>query len=89
MSNMKEQDLISWADDDNIKKLSENEKIYYSDFISKISRFGLNQERVILLTEKHLYYLKNKSINLKIPYSDIFGITLSKTTNEFILHFKK
>ena len=88
MSNMKDYDLLSWADESNIKKLIENEKIYYSDFISKISRFGLNQERIILLTEKNLYYMKNKSINLKIPYSQILGITLSKTSNEFILHFK-
>ena len=89
MSTIKEYDLLSWAEDDNIKKLINNEKIYYSDFISKISRFGLNQDRIILLTDKNLYYMKNKSINLTIPYEEILGITLSKTTNEFILHIKK
>ena len=88
MSNLKEYDLLSWADDDNIKKLINNEKIYYSDFISKISRFGLNQERIILITDKNFYYMKSKSINRKIPYEDIVGISFSKSSNEFILHYK-
>ena len=89
MSTIKEYDLLSWTEDDNIKQLINNEKIYYSDFISKISRFGLHQDRIILLTDKNLYYMKNKSIHLKIPYEEILGVTLSKSSNEFILHVKK
>ena len=30
--------------------------------------------------------MKNKSINLKLSYQQILGITLSKSSNEFILH---
>ena len=86
MEKIKDYDLLSWADDNDIKKLINEEKIYYSDFVSKISRFGLNQERIILLTDKNLYYLKSKSLNQKIPYSGIIGITFSKSTNEFIIH---
>ena len=33
--------------------------------------------------------MKNKSIHLKIPYEEILGVTLSKSSNEFILHVKK
>ena len=86
MGNIKDYDLLGWAEDKDIKNIIGDEKIYYSDFISKISHFGLNQERIILLTDKNLYYMKNKSINLKLSYQQILGITLSKSSNEFIVH---
>jgi len=88
MNNIKEYDLLSWADDKDIKKLINDEKIYYSDFISKFSSFGLKQERIILLTDKNFYYMKNKSLSCKILYQSILGITISKALNEFILHYK-
>ena len=86
MGNIKDYDLLGWSDDPDIKKLINNEKIYYSDFISKISHFGLSQERIILLTEKNIYYLKSKVLKFKISYSEILGITISKLSNEFIFH---
>ena len=89
MINLKEYDLINWAEDKEIKKLIGDERIYYSDFISKISRFGLNQDRIILLTDKHFYYLKSKTLHLKIEYPEIIGITSSKSSNEFIIHLNK
>ena len=88
MNNIKEYDLLSWADDKDIKKLINDEKIYYSDFISKFSSFGLKQERIILLTDKNFYYMKNKSLSCKILYQSILGINISKALNEFILHYK-
>ena len=86
MSEIKEYDLLSWAEDKEIKNIIKDEKIFYSDFISKISLFGLHNERIILLTDKNLYNMKNKSLNRKVPFSEIIGITMSKTSNEFILH---
>ena len=86
MGNIKDYDLLGWADDKDIKSIIGDEKIYYSDFISKITTFRLNQERIILLTDKNLYYMKNKFLNLKIPYQQIIGVTISKTSNEFIFH---
>ena len=86
MSGIKEYDLLSWAEDKDIQKVINGEKLYYSDFISKISRFGLNNERIILLTDKNLYNMKNKSLNRKISYPEIIGVTISKTSNEFIIH---
>ena len=84
--NIKEYDFLGYGDDKDIKKLIKDEEILYCDFISKISRFGLNQERIILLTDKNLYYLKNKSPIFVISYPQLLGITISKTTNEFIFH---
>ena len=86
MGNIKDYDLLGWSDDKEIKNMIGGEKIYYSDFIYKITVFGLNQERVILLTDKNLYYMKNKSLILKIPYNQLIGITFSKSANDFILH---
>ena len=89
MSNIQEYDLLSWAENEEIKKMINNEKIYYSDFISKISSFGLKVERIILLTDKNIYYMKGKSIACKFTYMEIIGITISKSSCEFILHLKK
>ena len=86
MNNIKEYDLLSWADDKDIKKAINDEKIYYSDFVYKFSSFGLKQERIILLTENNFYYMKNKTISNKILYKDILGITISKSSEEFIIH---
>ena len=41
MNNIKEYDLLSWADDKDIKKLINDEKIYYSDFIYKFSSLSV------------------------------------------------
>jgi len=86
MSGIKEYDLLNWAEDKDIQKVINGEKLYYSDFIFKISRFGLNNERIILLTDKNLYNMKNKSLNRKISYPEIIGVTISKASNEFIIH---
>ena len=84
--NVKEYDFLGYADDKDIQKLIKDEEVLYCDFISKISRFGLNQERIILLTDKNIYYLKSKSPTFVITYLQLIGITLSKTTSEFIFH---
>ena len=86
MTNIQEYDLLSWAENAEIKKMTNNEKIYYSDFISKINSFGLKLERIILLTDKKIYYLKGKSISHTFNYKDIIGITISKSSSEFIFH---
>ena len=84
--NIKEYDFLGYADDKDIKKLIKDEEVLYCDFISKISRFGLNQERIILLTDKNLYYIKSKNPIFVITYNQLLGITMSKTTSEFIFH---
>ncbi len=83
---IKEYDFLDYSNDADIKKLINDEKILYCDFVSKISRFGLNQERIILLTDKNIYYLKSKSPTFTINYPQLLGVTLSKTSTEFIFH---
>ena len=84
--NIKEYDFLGYADDKDIQKLIKDEHILYCDFISKVSRFGLNKERIILLTNNNIYYLKSKSPIFTITYAQLLGVTLSKTTTEFIFH---
>jgi serum/glucocorticoid-regulated kinase 2 len=88
MNNIKEYDLLSWADDKDIKKVINDEKIFYSDFVHKFSSFGLKQERIIVLTENNFYFMKNKTIASKTLYKDILGVTISKSSDEFIIHIK-
>ena len=88
MNNIKEYDLLSWADDKDIKKVINDEKIFYSDFVHKFSSFGLKQERIIVLTENNFYFMKNKTIASKTLYRDILGVTISKSSDEFIIHIK-
>ena len=83
MNNIKEYDLLSWADNKDIKKIIPDEKTYYSDFLYKFSSFGLKQERIIILTENNFYYMNNKKITSKTPYIDILGITISKTNKKY------
>ena len=45
--NIKEYDFLGYAEDKDIQKLIKDEQILYCDFISKVSRFGLNKERII------------------------------------------
>ena len=84
--NIKEYDFLGYEEDKDIQKLIKSEKILYCDFITKITRFGLNQERIILLTNNNLYYIKSKSPTFTITYPQLIGVTLSKTTTEFIFH---
>ena len=86
MDKIKIIDSLKFTQDDDIKKLIQDEKIYYSDLITKINHYGMNQERSIMLTNKALYNMKKKTLKRKILYNEILGITYSKLTFEFIVH---
>ena len=53
-------DLLNFGEDKEIKKIIGDEKIYYSDYISKINHYGMTQERILLVTDHALYNLKKK-----------------------------
>jgi hypothetical protein len=46
----------------------------------------MSQERNILITNKAVYNLKNKELKRRIEISSLKGITVTKTTEEFVLH---
>ena len=79
-------DLLNINEDNEILKLLKNEKVYYSDVITKINHYGLSQERSIILTDTALYNMKKKDMKRRIPYKEILGISFSNISNEFVVH---
>ena len=79
-------DLLNIKEDNMILDVLKNEKVYYSNVITKINHYGLSQERSIILTDVALYNMKKKELKRRIPYKEILGITLSNITNEFVIH---
>ena len=79
-------DFLNVKEDNQILNLLKNEKVYYSDVITKINHYGLSQERSIILTDTALYNMKKKEMKRRIPYKEILGISYSNISNEFVIH---
>jgi len=79
-------DLLNINEDNQILSLLKNEKVYYSDVITKINKYSLSQERSIILTNVALYNMKKKELKRRIPYKEILGISYSNISNEFVIH---
>ena len=73
--------------------LDDDEELFYSCDISKYNRYGFQQDRILLITNKHLITLDfgSYSYNLhrKAPVHLIEAFTTSKkpTTTEIVIHF--
>jgi hypothetical protein len=85
-TNKNEYDYLNCNDSPEIKNIIKNEIILFSDKILKINRFGFNQERNIIITNCAIYNIKKKELKRKIPLNVILGITISKISEEFIIH---
>ena len=64
METSKVRDYLKFAGEKSLEKLIGNEKLLFTDKINKINRYGLTQERNILITDQAIYNLKKKG-NLK------------------------
>lgn len=53
-------DHLNFKNDSDILKQIKDEKLLLSDKIIKVNRFGLSQERNIVITNKSIYNLKKK-----------------------------
>ena len=54
-------DHLNFRNDKNIIQIIGNDELLLSDKIIKINRYGLSQERNILVTNQNIYNLKKKS----------------------------
>jgi hypothetical protein len=54
-------DHLNFKNDSDILKQIKDEILLLSDKIIKVNRFGLSQERNIVITNKSIYNLKKKS----------------------------
>ena len=80
--------LNLWKDRAMKKNIIREEIIQFSDKISKINKYGFKQERNILITDKAIYNLKKTSLKRRIDFKIIDGITVSKLSDEFVIHCK-
>ena len=54
-------DHLNFRNDKNIIQIIGDDELLLSDKIIKINRYGLSQERNILITNQNIYNLKKKS----------------------------
>lgn len=45
-----------------------------------------SQERILLITDKAIYNIKKKELKRRFELNNIIGITISPSTNEFVIH---
>ncbi len=76
-------------DNEILSLLLKNEKVYYSDVITKINNSAINKEKSIILTNVAIYNTKKKESTRRIPYKEILGISYSSSSNEFVIHGNK
>ena len=83
-------DELNFSNDQEIKAMLGHEEIYYSGKINKIRQglFSSNQERVLLITDQAIYNLKGKVKKRRIDIGSLSGITVSKISEQFIIHGK-
>ena len=82
-----EYDFLNFTKDYSIKNnITRDEEIQFSDKVQKINKNGWKQGRNMLLTDKAIYNLKKTSLKRRIDYKTVMGITLSKQSDEFVIH---
>ena len=82
-----EYDFLNLSKNYTVKNnITREEEILFSDKIMKINKHGWKQERNILITDKAIYNLRKLSLKRRIDFKTIIGITLSKLTDEFVIH---
>jgi serum/glucocorticoid-regulated kinase 2 len=81
-----ENDYMKLLGDKSILEIIKDEQILFTDKVTKTNRFGFSQERIIMVTNKAIYNLKKKSLKRRIEIASILGITISKLTDEFVIH---
>lgn len=79
-------DKLNLASNAAILKCIRDEKVFFSSNINKVNHFGLSQERIILITDRALYNFKNKELKRRIKLDLIKGMTVSKVSDEIVLH---
>lgn len=79
-------DYLGIKSDKSIISATNNEKILFTDKIIKINRFNMSQDRQIIVTDKALYNFKKKELKRRIGLQFISGISVSKITDEFVVH---
>ena len=84
-----EYDFLNLAQNHSVTtNITRDEEIQFSDKIDKINKYNWSQERIIIITNKAIYNLKKLTLKRRIDLKILIGITISKTSEEFVLHCK-
>ena len=60
MENIIKRDYLNFSKESSLKNIIGEEDLLFTDKINKINRYGLTQERNILITNQAIYNLKKK-----------------------------
>ena len=84
LMNLKE--IVKVVDKEIENKLHKGEKIIFCDSLIKINKKLVEQKRILIITQKALYNFKEKTLKRRLQIKDIFGLTTSKNSEEFVIH---
>eukprot|EP01083_Nonionella_stella_P028438 78306_1 len=87
-------DMLALRNNSDIRSLFEREgspreRVLLSEKVKKINRRGWKQERILIISQKAIYYLKSGELNRsrrRINIADVGTITLSTTSDQFDVH---
>lgn len=79
-------DHLNLFKDPDILKMIGDETLIFTGKITKENRFWTKQERNILVTNIAIYNMKKKEVKRRIDISKIRGLTVSKQSDEFVIH---
>ena len=84
-----EYDFLNLSQNHSVKSnITREEEIQFSDKINKINKYNWTQERNIIITNRAIYNLKKLSLKRRIDLRALIGITISRSSEEFVLHCK-
>lgn len=81
-----ENDTLNLNADKSVRKFIREEIVLFSDVVDKVNKYGMKQQRTLLLTDKGMYNLKGKELKRRIDYKEIKGVSVTKDTDEFVIH---
>lgn len=85
-------DYLNFSNDNKIKSIIKTENLLFSDVVQKINKFGMKQERVLLITDNAIYSLnsvKDKKLKRRFDIAKMRAITVSQISDELVLHGKE
>jgi serum/glucocorticoid-regulated kinase 2 len=84
-------DKLNFDDNSSIKEKIGDETIYFSDKVKKVHKSLLTkiQDRNFIITDQAVYNFKNNELKRRIKIEDLKCITVSKLSEQFIIHGSK
>ena len=84
-------DKLNFEDKSYIKDKIGDENIYFTDKVKKINKgiITKTQDRNFVITELAVYNFKGNELKRRIKIEDLKAITISKLSDQFIIHGNK